>query len=162
VGKHPEKRGGESHRLARVEREIRDVVGTYLLGGFKGDLPGFVSLTRVVCSADLKLARCHITLLLNKEENETDEAFEKRQTEARKEAVRELNEHTIEVQHRISQVLQMRFTPKITFYYDEGYESAMKVEKILRDMTESAKAPGTAGDDSADSDSGADERGSGE
>lgn len=148
MGKNPLKGGGESHRLAKVEREIRDVVGTYLIGGFRGSLPGFVSLTRVVVSADLRIARCHFTLLVNREENEADDAFKKREEIARKEAADELNEHSSDVQHRIAQVLQMRFTPKVTFYYDEGYESAMKVEKILKDLSDANKTPGTSSDES--------------
>lgn len=146
MGKNPVKGGGEGHRLAKAEREIRDVVGTYLIGGFRGTLPGFVSLTRVVVSGDLRIARCHFTLLVNREENESDEAFQKRELEARKEATKELNEYTIDVQHRLAQVLQMRFTPKVTFYYDEGYESALKVEKILKDLSDSGQKPDSDGD----------------
>lgn len=140
MSKHPEKRGGDNHRQVRVEKEIRDVVGTYLIGSFKGEVPGFVSLTRVVCSGDLKLARLHITLILNREEGETPEAFEKRQVESRKITVKELNEQAVEVQRRLAQVLQMRFTPKVTFFYDEGYESAMKIEQILTDMSAAGKS----------------------
>ena len=147
MGKNPLKGGGESHRLAKVEREIRDVVGMYLLGGFSGTLPGFVSLTRVVVSADLRIARCHFTLLINREEGETDEAFRKREELGRKEAANELNEHSSEVQHRLAQVLQMRYTPKVTFYYDEGYESAMKVEKILKDLSDSSKPTDGSGEE---------------
>ncbi|RYZ77521.1 MAG: ribosome-binding factor A [Proteobacteria bacterium] len=134
MSKHPEKRGGDNHRQVRVEKEIRDVVGTYLIGSFRSEVPGFVSLTRVICSGDLRLARLHITLILNREEGETDEAFEKRQVESRKTTVKELNDETVEIQRRLAQVLQMRYTPKLTFYYDEGYESALRMEKLLSDM----------------------------
>lgn len=150
MGKNPLKGGGESHRLAKVEREIRDVVGTYLLGGFPGHLPGFVSLTRVVVSADLKIARCHFTLLINREENETDQAYAAREVVARKEASKELNEYAGDVQHRLAQLLQMRYTPRVTFYYDEGYESAMKVERILDDLSKTKPNPDSEPESSED------------
>jgi ribosome-binding factor A len=28
----------------------------------------------------------------------------------------------------------MRYTPKVSFYYDDGFEHALKVDKILREL----------------------------
>ncbi len=139
MGRTPEKRGGaESHRTARVEKEVRDVVGIYLVGGFRGKLPGLVSLSRVTVTADLKMANFNFTMIVPQEENETAEAFEKRQVQLRKDAVKELNANAKDVQAELAHKLQMRFTPKVTFYYDDGFESALKVEQILRDMSRTA------------------------
>ena len=138
---------GESHRLARVEKEIRDVLGLYLVGGFRGALPGFVSLTRVRVSPDLKIASLNYTMIMTQDEGETSDAFERRQVLARKEATKELNSRARDVQAELAHKLQLRFTPKVTFYYDDGFENALKVEKILRDMSVSAgrgdELPGT-------------------
>ncbi len=139
MGRTPEKRGGgESHRTARVEKEVRDVVGIYLVGGFRGKLPGLVSLSRVTVTADLKMANLNFTMIVPQDENETAEAFEKRQIQLRKDAVKELNANAKDIQAELAHKLQMRFTPKVTFYYDEGFESALKVEQILRDMSRTA------------------------
>jgi|GEM_PF-588096 ribosome-binding factor A len=157
-----EKGGSGTHRLERVEKEIRDVVGTYLIGGFRGDLPGLVSLTRVRLSADLKIANLNFTLLLTQDEGESAEAYEKRSAIARREAEQELNAHARDVQAEIAHRLKMRFTPRVHFYYDEGFESALKVEKILRDMSVAAgrgdDLPATKfTDDSADQESASDD-----
>ena len=134
-----EKGGSGSHRLERVEKEIRDVVGTYLIGGFRGHgLPGLISLTRVRLSADLKIASLNFTVLLTQDENETAEAYEKRSALARRETEKELNANAHEFQSEIAHKLKMRFTPRVHFYYDEGFESALKVEKVLRDMSVAA------------------------
>ncbi len=130
--------GGESHRLARVEKEIRDVLGVYLVGGFRGALPGFVSLTRVRLSPDLKIASLNVTMIMTQNEGEAPDAFERRQVIARKEAIKELNIHSKDVQSELAHKLQLRFTPKVTFYYDDGFENALKIEKILRDMSVTA------------------------
>jgi ribosome-binding factor A len=130
--------GGESHRVARVEKEIRDVVGTYLAVGFRGALGGFASLTRVRLSADLKIASLNFTMIFTQPDGESPDAFEKRQVLARKEAEKTLNLHAKDFQAELARKLQLRFTPKVTFYYDEGFESALKIEKILRDMSVSA------------------------
>lgn len=139
MSKKDSKAGGESHRLERVEREIREVVGTYLLTGFRGSLPGFVSLTRVRLSADLKVANLNFTILLAQPDaSETPEEFEKRTMSVRREAEDELNDHAFEVQNEIARKLKMKFTPRVHFHYDTAFESALKVEKILRDMSVAA------------------------
>jgi ribosome-binding factor A len=128
-----------SHRLERVEKEIRDVVGTYLIGGFRGHgLPGLVSLTRVRLSPDMKIANFNFTVLLAQNEGETNEAHEKRLVAARRESEKILNGAAIDFQDEIAHRLKMRFTPRVRFYYDEGFENALKVEKILRDMSVTA------------------------
>ncbi len=131
-------KGSGTHRLERVEKEIRDVVGTYLISGFRGHLPGLVSLTRVRLSADLKIANFNFTVLITQDEGETPEAHEKRLVLARKESEKELNAHASDFQQQIAHKLKMRFTPRVHFYYDEGFESALKVEQILRDMSVAA------------------------
>ena len=137
MGRQPEKKGGgESHRTARVEKEIRDVVGMYLVNGMRqSDLPGLISLTRVSVSADLKIANINVTMIMSQLEGEEPLAFEKREALARKDAIKVLNANSKDVQAALARKLQMRFTPRVTFYYDEGFESALKVEKILRDMS---------------------------
>lgn len=139
--------GGESHRMARVEKEVRDVIGTYLFGGFGGKLPGLVSLTRVQISADLKIANINVTLMMTQDEGETMDVFEKRQVIARKEAVTELNEYAKDFQGELARRLQMRFTPKVHFHYDDGFESALQVEKILRKMSEDGGRGSSSGSD---------------
>ncbi len=136
MGRAPEKRGGgESHRTARVEKEVRDVVGLYLVSGFRGSVPGLVSLTRVSVSADLKIANFNFTMIMTQEEGEEPSAFEKREAQARKDAVKELNTYAKDFQGELARKLKMRFTPRVSFFYDEGFESAMKVERLLREMS---------------------------
>jgi ribosome-binding factor A len=138
---------GASHRQARVEREIRDVVSLYLLSGFKGDLPGMISVTRAGVASDLRSARIFVILILTPEENETPDAFDKRVKASRKTAVEELNDNAYDVQQEVGRKLQMKFTPKITFAYDDGYENAMKVEKILLDISKTKASNPGAGEE---------------
>ena len=123
------KTGGVSHRVQRIEREIREVVGSYLLTGFRGELPGIVSITRVLVSTDMRNAKIFFTVMGEEAE--------------KKIAHSELKAHAHEVQHEINRRLQMKFCPKVTFTYDEGFENVMKVERILRDLSleRAAKAP---------------------
>lgn len=152
MGRSQENRGG-SHRVQRVEREIREVIATYLLGGFRGELPGFVSITRVMVTADLRTARGYITLMGGKDDSETQEAFEKRVKLERKEAVKELNAHAADFQHVLAQRLQMRYTPKLTFFYDDTYEETMRVQSVLNKISQSKAADAASANVGDDEDS---------
>ncbi len=80
------KESGGNHRQARVEKELREVVGTYLLSGFRGDLPGIISVTRVIVTGDLRQAKVFVrSMSLSEECN-------------RKEVVGELQAHAYEIQ----------------------------------------------------------------
>lgn len=105
-----------------MEREIREVVGSYLLSGFRGELQGMVSVSRVIASKDLRTAKIFVTVMGTEAE--------------RKASVAELQDHAHEVQHEVNRRLQMKFCPKLTFLYDEGFDNVMRVEQILRDLGE--------------------------
>ncbi len=100
-----------------------------------------VSVTRAGVASDFRSARIFVILILTAEENEKPEAFAKRTAAARKLTIDELNAHSFEVQREVGHKLQMKFTPKVTFTYDDGYENAMKVEKILLDISKTKSTP---------------------
>ena len=111
-----------SHRLQRVEREIRQIVGTHLIVGFKGDVDGIISVTRVIVSADLRTAKVFVTLMGS--------------DTSRKNAVSELQAHASEFQHEVNRQMRMKYCPRITFIYDDGFDNVLKVENILRTLAE--------------------------
>ena len=130
MGRGGEKKGDGGRRVQRVEREIREVVGAYLIGGFKGELPGIVSVTRVICSKDLRTAKIMITVM----------GFDASGKVDHESAVDALQERAFEVQHEVNRRLQMKHCPKVTFMYDEGFEKSLKVEHILRNLAAESKA----------------------
>jgi ribosome-binding factor A len=115
----------DNHRVPRVEKQIREVIGRYLIGGFRGDVDGIISVTRVIASRDIRTAKVLVTLM----------GLGDGQAPAKKAAIKELNAHAHEFQREVNHRLQMKFCPKVTFFYDEGFENAMKVENILRDIS---------------------------
>ncbi len=127
-----------SHRLPRVEREIREIVGRHLISGFRGDLSGIASVTRVIVSGDLRQAKILVTLMTYGQESKID----------KKADIKELQRHAYEFQEEVSRLLKMRQTPRLTFLYDEGYEHAMKVENILRELDQAKVASGASVADS--------------
>jgi ribosome-binding factor A len=127
---------GDARRTSRVEREMREVIGTYLIGGFRGELPGIVSITRVIVSKDLRNAKVLVTTMgdaVEGREQPTSKVIQKA-------TVQELQAHAHEVQHEVNRRLRMKHCPRLTFIYDEGFDHALKVDNILRDLQREREA----------------------
>ena len=124
---------GDGRRIPRVEKEIREVVGTYLITGFRGEIEGMITITRVIASKDLRNAKVLYTFV--------GEGGDKKAT------TKELMAHVHEFQHEVNRRLQMKHCPRLTFIYDEGYEHAMKVENILRDLSRQRESKGESSSD---------------
>ena len=111
-----------SRRVQRVERELREIVSTYLLSGLREPLHGLVTLTRVSASPDLRNAKVFLSMMASEEEKAVN--LENLQASAK------------DVQHIISKQLPMKFCPKITYILDKGFEKAQVVEQRLREIKE--------------------------
>jgi ribosome-binding factor A len=133
--------GEGNRRLLRVEKQIREVVGTYLISGFHGELQGLVSVSRVSASRDLRQARVYISVMGEESEREA--------------SINLLRDNAYDVQSEINRKLQMKFCPKLSFFLDEGFHKMLKVEKILHDLKVSQPG-GSAEDGSDDADESAD------
>ncbi len=118
--------GGDDRRIKRVEREVRDVIARYLLGGFRGELSGLVSVSRVGMAGDFRSGKVFISVMGKPGDAEK--------------SLKSLKHFGNEIQKEIDRQLKMQFCPKLSFHLDESMEHVMKVEKILRDI--SAKKDG--------------------
>ena len=81
---------------------------------------GFVTVTGVDMTPDLKFARVYYTVMGDPKEKEATQ--------------RALEHATGFLQHEIAEALKLRFTPKLTFQVDESLEEGMRIEKILNDL----------------------------
>ena len=111
-----------SRRVQRVERELREIVGMYLLAGTKYPINGMVTVTRVSVSPDLRNARVFVTMMATDEE--------------KAENLEALKESTPDLQHQIHKQLPMKFCPKVKFEIDKGYDNVQLVEQRLKEIHE--------------------------
>lgn len=114
----------ESRRVQRVERELREIIGTYLLSGLNVSLEGMVTLTRVTVSADLRGARAFLTMMMVDEK-------------AKQENLKLLNSNTKDLQKSINAQLPMKYCPKVRFEIDKGFDNVQLVEERLREIKKS-------------------------
>lgn len=148
----PAKGASDGRRVQRVEKEIREVIGQYLIRGFRGELPGIVSVSRVIASKDLRTAKVLVTLLVPATVASPNEEDEKKTRVAHDQTVDVLQAHAHQFQDEVNRCLKMKHCPRITFLYDDGFEHALRVESILRDLKIKSghASPDQGGDESDD------------
>ena len=109
-----------SRRVQRVERELREIVSTYLLSGVKCHLEGMVTVTRVMVSPDLRSAKVCLSMMVSED--------------SKQENLNNLQNYAKDFQFEIHKKLRMKFCPKIFFVLDRGIENAQLVEQRLREI----------------------------
>ena len=108
-----------THRVKRIEEEIRHYVSALLLFEMTDpDLKG-VTVTRAVVTKDLSLARIYYHLA-------TDAPQEMR--ERTEQALRRCCGF---VRRQLATRLNMRIVPEIEFFYDETEEEVARVESLF-------------------------------
>jgi ribosome-binding factor A len=106
-----------NRRSERLGEEIRETVAELLAHGLKDPRIGFVTVTRVDLTADLRLARIHVGILGSPADREKTLAG--------------LDRATGFVRRELGRRIHVRHTPEISFVYDEGLDAAERVAQIL-------------------------------
>lgn len=115
-----------SVRAEKVASLIKEEVGTLFQRNFSMKEFGFLTVTDVRMTPDLKNARIYVSIF--------GDAARKEKTLAM------LEEQKAFVRSSLGRVTRLKFTPTITFLLDETLDRAMKIEQILNDLY---KKPGT-------------------
>ncbi len=109
-----------SRRTERIAALIQAVLGEIFQRKLKDPGLGFVTLTGVDVAPDLKSAKVYYSVLAKgKAQQVTQKALERAAGF---------------MQHEIAEELKLRYTPKLTFHFDESYETGMKIESILEGL----------------------------
>lgn len=117
-------RAGPSQRQLRVGEQLRHVIASVLQrGDFDSEVlleeSRNVSVSEVRPSPDLKSATAYVITLGGRH---TDEI------------VAALNDEHKVFQKEFSRQLNLKFTPRIKFVYDDSFDEAQKIEDILRNL----------------------------
>lgn len=109
-----------SRRTERIASLIQTELSEVVLKKLKDPRIGFITLTGVDMTPDLKLARVYYSVLgKEKEKGQTQQALERAAGF---------------LQHEIAEALKLRFTPKLTFHLDESLDEGMRIERILNEL----------------------------
>jgi ribosome-binding factor A len=105
--------------MRRVNEVLREVLGAAINTELNDPRIGFVTVTSVDTSPDLRTARVHVSVLGDEE-----------QREATLEGLR--SSHGI-LQDKIAAETRMKRTPTLTFHYDPTVETGMRITKLLEE-----------------------------
>ena len=109
-----------SGRMRRVDEAIREVLSDALQSAdLKDPRIGFVTVTDVKTSADLRHARVYVTVLGGEDE--------------RTRSLQGLQSAHGVLQRRVGTQLRMKRTPTLEFHYDDTTDRAMRMEQLLDD-----------------------------
>jgi ribosome-binding factor A len=104
-------------RMRRVNEALREVVSARLAEGLRDPRIGFVTVTSVDTSPDLRHARVYVSVLGDEEERAA--------TMAGLESA-----HGV-LQLAVSRELRMKHTPTLEFLFDESIDRGMRISELL-------------------------------
>ncbi len=107
-------------RMRRVNEAVREVLSEAIASGLKDPRIGFVTVTSVDTSADLRSAKVYVSVLGDEREQE--------------ETLRGLERSHGYLQSLIGRQLGLKRTPQLTFVRDESIERGLRIEKLLKEI----------------------------
>jgi ribosome-binding factor A len=115
-----------SHRSLRVAEAIREVVATAILHEMADPRVRSVTVIRVEVSSDLRFATVFVSIMGSESE--------------RKRSLRGLEHATGFLQARVAARLQTRFTPVLSFKYDESVRKSVEISRLIDEAVASDRS----------------------
>jgi ribosome-binding factor A len=106
-----------SDRMRRVDEAVRQVLSDAVAQDLQDPRIGFVTMTSVKTSSDLRHARVYVSVLGTEEE--------------RADTLAGLSSAHGALQRRLARELRMKRTPTLEFLYDDTTDRAMRLEAII-------------------------------
>lgn len=106
--------------MRRVDEAIRQVIGDALAREIKDPRVGFVTVTDVSTSADLRHAHVYVSVLGDETQRE--------------DSLDGLRSAHGFIQRRIAAELHLKHTPELDFHHDSTTDRAMRIERLLAEQ----------------------------
>lgn len=110
-----------SQRAQRVAETIHKEISGLLIKGLKDPRIGFVTITAVDVTADLRQAKVYYTLMGSQEDREQNQAG--------------LDSSSSYIRQQLGRALHLRYIPEIRFEYDSSVDYGQHIEQLLSDVT---------------------------
>ena len=112
-------------RALRVQDQLKKEVSEIILGTLKDPQIGFVTITAVEVSGDLKLAKVFYSVLGTPQEKQNTALALKRARGF--------------IQAEINRRVRMKKTPQISFEFDHSIEYGDRIDKIIEELHQETK-----------------------
>lgn len=108
-----------SPRMRRINEVLREVIGAAISADLGDPRIGFVTVTSVDTSPDLRTAKVYVSVLGDEHERE--------------EALAGLRSSHGPIQAKIAAETRMKRTPTLSFHYDPTIERGMRIARLLEE-----------------------------
>jgi ribosome-binding factor A len=115
-----EGRAMSRQRAQRVAEQVKKEIADILRNEIKDPRLGFVSVTDVELSPDLRYAKVYVSVLGDEQ--------------AKKESLEVVTKATGFIRREIGQRLSLRFVPEITFKFDPSIERGARIAELLNEI----------------------------
>ncbi len=105
-------------RLLKVNEAVREVLSSAIAEGLKDPRIGFVTVTSVQTSADLRHAKVFVSVLGGERERE--------------ETLAGLRSSHGYLQERVAEAVRLKRTPQLEFVYDGSVDYGMRINELLQ------------------------------
>ena len=109
-----------SLRTDRVASLIKEEVGSYFTREFRDPSYGFITVTEVHVTPDLKIAKIYVSIMGNQE--------------IKMITMQMLEDHKGEIRSFIGSHIRLKFTPSVHFYIDETLDRVDRINQILKQI----------------------------
>ena len=109
-----------SIRTEKVAEEIKHRMNSAMSRDIMDLNGGLITISKVIMSPDLKLAKIYVSFLGNKEPIET--------------LIERINERKKHIRFLLGKQLTLKYVPDIIFYYDDTMDYADKINKLLNEV----------------------------
>jgi len=116
----------EFGRNARVSSQMQKELSFILQRDIDDPRLGFVTINEVEVSKDLAVAKIYVTVL-----NVDDQG--------KRANVKVLNELAPVIRHQLAKRMRLRHISELRFYYDDSFDTGMRVSELLSDLDKSGK-----------------------
>jgi ribosome-binding factor A len=110
----------QGKRVDRVGHLIQMELGNLILHRVKDPRLGFVTITHVDVTADLKSARVFYSVLGDEK--------------AKKSSQTALGKAAGFLQKEVGRVVQMRYTPKLVFLLDDTIDRSIEIDRVIQEI----------------------------
>jgi ribosome-binding factor A len=111
--------------MRRVDEALREVLSDAISSDLQDPRVGFVTVTRVKTSPDLRHARVYVSVL-------GDEA-------SRQDSLEGLRSAHGFLQSRMAAALRLKHTPTLTFEYDHSVDRGMRISQLIEELADDAE-----------------------
>ena len=113
-------------RVRKLQEFIKQEIGSMLIRGLKDPRIGFVTVTDVEVTGDLRQAKVFVSLSGDEERKEA--------------SLRALKHATGHIRSEVGRVLNIRYMPELSFERDTALDYGMHIESLLSDIKAEERA----------------------